>query len=146
MLFEELMMQNRFAVIRDVAITNQPSGDNVTASDYIVTWGQRGRIGDDKLTNRVLFSASRVLPEFDSQAALKLVPAPIAMVSGNNWLDNLTISPVEPIMSRLKTAQVKGLAMPTSFIEPSSAKPATRPLTLPLNNFNRYYQKPLPKH
>jgi hypothetical protein len=34
MLFEELMMQSRFNVIRDVAITNQPSGNNISASDY----------------------------------------------------------------------------------------------------------------
>ena len=93
MLFEELMMQSRFNVIRDVAITNQPSGSDISASDYIVTWGQRGRIGDNTLIERALFSASRVLPEFDSQTAISELPQPIPMVVGDNWLENLSISP-----------------------------------------------------
>ncbi len=134
MLFEELMMQNRFNVIRDVAITNQPIGDNISSADYIVTWGQRGRIGDDKLRERVLFSASRVLPEFDSQAAMNLVPTPIEMLEGDSWLDNLSISPEKQNMSRMMKP-LKNLSM----------------LTVPTDterksNFNRYYQKPLPNH
>ncbi|ALO34452.1 hypothetical protein CMT41_06770 [Colwellia sp. MT41] len=141
MLFEELMMQNRFGVIRDVAITNQPSGNNISAADYIVTWGQRGRIGDDKLTERVLFSASRVLAEFDSQAAINLVPAPITMVVGDSWLDNLTISPSEPNMDNLMK-QLNGYAIP----QPATEKASIAPVTETLENFNRYYQKPLPNH
>lgn len=133
-LFEELMMQNRFAVIRDVAITNQPSGNNISATDYIVTWGQRGRIGDEKLRDRVIFSASRVLPEFDSQAAMNLVPAPIEMLEGKNWLDNLTISPTQAntsnkIKNRMRT-RMRNITTETE----------------PVNNSNRYYQKPLPDH
>jgi hypothetical protein len=93
MLFEELMMQSRFNVNRDVAITNQPTGNNVSANDYIVTWGQRGRIGDDKLIERALFTANRVLPEFDSQTAINQLAQPIPMIVGNNWLENLVISP-----------------------------------------------------
>jgi hypothetical protein len=93
MLFEELMMQSRFNVNRDVAITNQPTGNNVSANDYIVTWGQRGRIGDNKLIERALFTANRVLPEFDSQTAINQLAQPIPMIVGNNWLENLVISP-----------------------------------------------------
>jgi hypothetical protein len=92
MLFEEFMMQNRFNIFRDVAITNQPTGDIIYANDYKVTWGQRGRVGNETIKPRVLFSASRVLPEFDSETALTAVPAPIAMISGNDWIENLTIS------------------------------------------------------
>jgi len=134
MLFEELMMQNRFAVVRDVAITNQPSGDNISASDYIVTWGQRGRIGDDKLRDRVLFSTSRVLPEFDSLSAMEQVPPPIVMVEGNSWFDTLTISPAESNMSRMMK-KVKSSSMLTAPTD-SERK----------SNFTRYYQKPLPNH
>lgn len=134
MLFEELMMQNRFSVVRDVAITNQPSGDNISASDYIVTWGQRGRIGDDKLRDRVLFSTRRVLPEFDSLSAMEQVSAPIVMVEGNSWLDNLTISPVEPNMNRMMK-QTKGAS--TVTVPTDSERKS---------NFTRYYQKPLPNH
>ncbi len=141
MLFEELMMQNRFAVIRDIAITNQPTGESISAADYIVTWGQRGRIGDEKLRERVLFSASRVLPEFDSQAAMNLVPTPIEMVEGNNWLDNLIISTVEPdirkVMKQHKsfTIYAESEQLPSANIAPEQK-----------SNFTRYYQKPLPKH
>lgn len=95
MLFEELMMQKRFDIFRDVAITNQPIGDNIFSSDYKVTWGQRGRIGEQDVQPRVLFSASRVLPEFDSETALMTVPTPIQMTSGNDWIENLTISPIQ---------------------------------------------------
>ena len=139
MLFEELMMQDRFDVIRDVAITNQPSGDNVSSADYIVTWGQRGRIGDDKLRARVLFSASRVLPEFDSQAAMDLVPAPIEMVEGTSWLDNLTISPDEVDASN----QIKSIRVLSNQVR--SARLFSAEIQ-PVNNGSRYYQKPLPKH
>jgi len=127
MLFEELMMQKRFNIFRDVAITNQPLGDNVSAQDYVVTWGQRGRIGEENIKPRVLFSASRVLPELDSVAALNSVPAPIAMKQGNNWIENLTINPAPSnSQKRLKN----------SF----SADPNQQPLTYP------YHHKELPKH
>ena len=133
MLFEELMMKNRFNIVRDVAITNQPTGDNVTSSDYKVKWGQRGRIGDNKLRERVLFSASRVLPEFDSQSAMDQVPTPIQMVEDDSWADNLTISPSDPNMSRKRPFSLYMLSPKTTEAERSV-------------NFNHYYQKELPKH
>jgi len=145
MLFEELMMQSRFEVIRDIAITNQPIGDNISAVDYIVTWGQRGRIGDNKVRDRVLFSASRVLPEFDSQAAMHLVPTPLLMIAGDNWLDNLTLSPSEPNSSNL-------MKQGSPFITPNIRRNNLSDFTLkqrvnnPINNLNRYYHKALPDH
>ena len=127
MLFEELMMQKRFNVFRDVAVTNQPIGDDISGRDYIVTWGQRGRIGEENIKARVLFSASRVLPEFDSVTALNSVPSPIMMTSGNDWIENLTISP-------------------TSSNSPKEAKnsfelESDQPVVL-----NYYHHKTLPKH
>ena len=127
MLFEELMMQKRFNVFRDVAITNQPIGDNVSARDYIVTWGQRGRIGEPRIKSRVLFSASRVLPEFDSATALAGVPAPIAMTTGNDWIENLAISPIPSNSAK----GVESLLM-------------TNQNQRPINY--QYYKKALPKH
>lgn len=141
MLFEELMMQSRFAVIRDIAITNQPIGDNISAADYMVTWGQRGRIGDDKVRDRVLFSAGRVLPEFDSQAAMSLVPTPIEMVEGDSWLDNLTISPSEVNVNNL--IKQRSIYITPNDLSRFAAPPPKRD---PIDNLNRYYQKRLPKH
>ncbi|GAA6172766.1 hypothetical protein NBRC116592_24360 [Colwellia sp. KU-HH00111] len=127
MLFEELMMQKRFNIFRDVAITNQPTGSNVTGQDYIVTWGQRGRIGDTKIKPRVLFSAKRVLPEFDSESALAAVADPINMIIGENWVNNLTISPAPTSGYKLNK---------TEHVIPQQVQP----------RFNQYYQKALPKH
>jgi hypothetical protein len=134
MLFEELMMHNRFNVIRDVAITNQPSGSNISASDYIVTWGQRGRIGDNKLLERVLFSASRVLPEFDSQTAISELPQPIPMIVGDDWLENLSIS-TNPIGQNNEGKTRNGINIESGL---KTEK------TIQNQNFIRYYHKPLP--
>ncbi|NQY87120.1 MAG: hypothetical protein HRT51_05105 [Colwellia sp.] len=129
MLFEELMMQSRFQVFRDVAITDQPTGDNLSAQDYIVTWGQRGRIGEASIKPRVAFSASRVLPEFDSNSALAVVPAPIAMTDGDDWLENLAISPLSiNSISRQRSIDI------------------TTKKNHPIPGTYRYYQKALPKH
>ena len=37
MLFEEFMMQARSDIFRDVAITNQPTDNNISRSDYKAT-------------------------------------------------------------------------------------------------------------
>ncbi|MGL1957437.1 MAG: hypothetical protein OCD00_09005 [Colwellia sp.] len=129
MLFEELMMHERFGIERDVAITNQPTGDIVYANDYIVTWGQRGRIGETTIKPRVLFSASRVLPEFNSNSAINALSPPIPMIVGNNWIENLTIS----------TSQKNKIGKEKELISSRNA-----PLLPP--TFERYYQKALPEH
>lgn len=132
LLFEELMMQSRFNVFRDVAITNLPTGDDIFASDYIVTWGQRGRIGEEEIKERVLYSAERVLPEFNSVDALAEVPTPIMMTPGDNWIENLSISPI--------VDDAKGLVRGKKISN----------LEVQLDNTNRplpdvYYHKDLPK-
>ncbi len=129
MLFEELMMQSRFQVFRDVAITNQPIGNNISGQDYIVTWGQRGRIGETTIKPRVAFTATRVLPEFDTNSTLLTIPTPIALIEGNNWLENLSISP-SPVASSKTIKKTK--------ISPKQEQP--NPVSY------QYYQKPLPKH
>ncbi|QSX42326.1 hypothetical protein [Shewanella cyperi] len=91
MVFEELMMNYRHGVLRDVAVTDSPA--NPTASTVIVDWGQRGRIGDDALAQRAAFVLEGIFPEWDGTAIVASLPAPIAMQSGQSWLTNLTISP-----------------------------------------------------
>ena len=129
MLFEELMMQSRFNVFRDVAITNLPTGDNISATDYIVTWGQRGRIGEESIKARVAYTATRVLAEFDSIEALTQVSEPIAMIVGDNWLQNLTIS---PIINPLNITKKRTMVSP-------NLNQQQRPLS------NEYFHKPLPE-
>ena len=134
MLFEELMMQSRFNVNRDVAITNQPTGNNVSANDYIVTWGQRGRIGDNKLIERALFTANRVLPEFDSQTAINQLAQPIPMIVGNNWLENLVISP-SLLRQNSKSITLNGTDIDSQLMTEQ---------VMQKQYLIRYYHKPLP--
>lgn len=137
MLFEELMMYSRYEVKRDVAITNQPTGSDISGADYIVEWGQRGRFAEPKLKQRVYFSASRVLPEFDSNTALENASAPIPMIVGDNWLENLTISSQNTnfvnMLIQTSSAQNKQLNLLIDSINP-------------IDDTRRYYHKDLPKH
>lgn len=127
MLFEALMMQSRYGVIRDVAVTNLPKGDNISSKDYIVQWGQRGRVANESIKPRVAFTASRILPEFDNTSAINNLPMPIEMISGESWLENLTISPA----SRANKSANKQI---------NNNKANQRPQALP------YYHKALPAH
>lgn len=91
-LFDGFMMNARYGVQRDVAVTNKPSGDNISASDYIVTWGQRGRIGDDNIKPRLHYVLPRILPEFtEANTIISNLPAPTMMTVGNDWLENLSL-------------------------------------------------------
>jgi len=128
MLFDELMMHARYGVQRDVAITNNPSG-NASGHDFIVQWGQRGRIAEPQLFNRALFTANRVLPEFDAQTALENLPNATLMRTGDSWLDNLSL----PIPFKENLAN--------SLMKMESTR--QHPPRLPEYHF---YEKPLPKH
>jgi hypothetical protein len=125
MLFEELMMYSRLSVQRDVAVTNRPTGTPVYANDYIVTWGQRGRVGENTIKTRAQFVAQRVLPEFDATNAISNLPNPIEMQPGADWIQNLILN--EPKQPTSKT---------------SSADWQTKQL---MRDINSYYHKPLPK-
>ncbi|QOL25185.1 hypothetical protein LP316_12885 [Thalassotalea sp. LPB0316] len=102
MLFEELMMQSRYGIRRDVAVTNLPQGNNISITDYIVAWGQRGRIAEPNVSVRADYVTTRILPEFDVDTAINALPTPIAMTAGNDWLENLAISPAPMPVSTLK--------------------------------------------
>jgi len=134
MLFDELMMFARFGINRDVAITNRPTGSEITASDYIVSWGQRGRIGEPSIKPRLAYVAERVLPEFSASAIIDDLPTPIAMVVGNDWVSNLTISPI-PLA---KSNSDKHALSRQEIIETKQKK---APIAV-----TRYYNKKLPKH
>ena len=91
MLFDGLMMKARYDVDRDIAVTNQPQSAD---EQYIVTWGQRGRIGDTNIKQRVNYVTHRILPEFtEATNLINNLAAPLAMDSGKTWAENLTISP-----------------------------------------------------
>lgn len=127
MLFEEFMMQKRFGVFRDIAITNQPRGETVTGNDYIVTWGQRGRIAESNIRTRIDFVLEKVMPDFNRSQALNNLIAPQLMKEGESWVENLSITP-------LATAQSEN-----SILLPEQDNN-------PINLLPRYYHKALPAH
>ncbi len=83
MLFEEALMSHRYAIQRDVAVTDKP--DNPTASSISVDWGQRGRIGDSKLESRAAYVINQMMPELNATAVVRALPTPIAMQQGQSW-------------------------------------------------------------
>jgi hypothetical protein len=100
MLFDGFMMKIRFDISRDVAITNSPKS---TDEQYIVNWGQRGRIGEESIKPRVLFAVSHILPEVkDVESLINDLPNPIMMNAGETWSDNLNISLLPYQQSGLK--------------------------------------------
>ena len=128
MLFEETMMVTRYSVQRDIAVTNQPTGSVVYANDYIVNWGERGRIGETNIKPRANYVVQQVLPELDSNAIINALPTPIPMISGQDWVQNLTLTN-SPKSSVSKENTVKSQKM------------------VPIQRQQiRYYHKALPDH
>lgn len=132
MLFDGFMMKARYNIDRDIAITNAV-GSGGFASDYIVNWGQRGRISDAQVKPRVAHVVERVLPEFDTfQAILDNLPEPIMMEPGKSWIENLDISPSTAPKS-LARAQIS-----SQTIKDNQERP--------INEFSLVYaEKALPK-
>jgi hypothetical protein len=98
MLFDGFMMKIRFDISRDVAITSSPESAN---ESYVVSWGQRGRIGEESIKPRVLYSVSNILPEVnDLEGLVDSLPSPIMMNVGQTWEDNLSISPLTTTQQR----------------------------------------------
>ncbi|AZQ84712.1 hypothetical protein EKO29_12320 [Colwellia sp. Arc7-635] len=90
MLFDAIMMKARYNVDRDIAVTSKAS----TSAEYVVTWGQRGRIGDENIKPRVDYVTSRILPEFtEASDIIDNLVTPIAMQPGRTWAENLAITP-----------------------------------------------------
>lgn len=87
MLIEEAMMQLRYGVLRDVAFTPKRLAGQ-SSSSLVVTWGQRGRIGEMSIRPRVKHVASQTMPYLDPTLFDKLA-APIALKAGYTWGQNL---------------------------------------------------------
>lgn len=87
MLIEEAMVQLRFGILRDVAITPllTPTG---SSADLVVHWGQRGRVGHAAIRPRVAEVMSQITP-WVSASELDRLQAPQTLVSGRTWAVNL---------------------------------------------------------
>ncbi|GLX80104.1 hypothetical protein tinsulaeT_34440 [Thalassotalea insulae] len=83
-LFDGFMMQVRYNVLRDVAVSDQAYQQ--------IFWGQRGRIGESWIKPRVEFVSSRILPELTlvSDYVNALAP-PQALDISKDWSGSLVI-------------------------------------------------------
>ncbi len=89
MLFEEFMMVYRHNIRYDLAFTNVYT-EGMTTENLTVAWGQRGRIAEPAIKPRVKLVLNRVAPWID-QTEVDRLPAPVMMVPGTTWGQNLTV-------------------------------------------------------
>ncbi|MBT9494315.1 MAG: hypothetical protein IV107_18660 [Paucibacter sp.] len=87
MLLEETMMQLRYGVLRDYAVTNKLA-EGALSADLIVTWGQRGRIGEAAIKPRAKLVLAEAMPWIDAALVDTLAP-PLALRPGQSWGANL---------------------------------------------------------
>ena len=87
MLVEEALVQLRYGVLRDFAITPRPP-EGASSADAIVTWGQRGRIGDPALRARLRLVLADVRPWLPA-SELDRLAAPVFLRAGLSWGQNL---------------------------------------------------------
>lgn len=87
MLAEEALMQLRHGVLRDVAVTPQfKSGE--TSADLVVSWGQRGRVGDAAIKPRVALVLAQTMPWLPAGFTDSLA-GPMPLRAGLTWGQNL---------------------------------------------------------
>tara|TARA_R110002073_G_scaffold5076_8_gene32078 strand:+ start:13853 stop:15145 length:1293 start_codon:yes stop_codon:yes gene_type:complete len=92
MAFEEAMMFHSYGISRDIAVTNAPGSS--LCGDYLVSWGQRNRIGDLAVQARSLLAVSQILPErlANVEDSLASMPSPTQMTAGVNWCANINLT------------------------------------------------------
>ena len=86
MLAEEALMQLRHGVLRDVAVT--PQFLSGSSADQVVTWGQRGRVGDTAIKPRVALVLAQTMPWLPAGLTNGLA-APVQLRAGLTWGQNL---------------------------------------------------------
>jgi hypothetical protein len=70
-----------------VAITPALTASS-TSSNILLTWGQRGRVGEAKIKPRVALVMSQVFP-WVAASELDALAAPQPLAAGKSWLANL---------------------------------------------------------
>ncbi len=104
--FDAVMMSFLFRWERDVALTDKGS-DPDTSSDNLVAWGQRGRIGDSAVVQRVRLAVQTIYSgEPDILGSLEHyidnLPAPRAMRTGDTWEENVVLGAQSNLGSTLR--------------------------------------------
>lgn len=89
MMFEEAMMQHHFDMMRDMAFTDRPEGENIYCDDYIVRWGTRGRVGDEQIQPRLALALSLLLDETDVSPYIEQLEPVEPLTDNIGWCANL---------------------------------------------------------
>ncbi len=87
MLLEETMMQLRYGVLRDYAVTTKLQ-EGALSADLSVSWGQRGRIGEAAIKPRAKLVLAEAMPWVDT-ALLDTLAPPLQLRAGQSWGANL---------------------------------------------------------
>ena len=85
MLFERFMMLYRLEAEADVGVFTRATLED---GSFIPTWAQRNRVSDDKVTMRVDYVVSRILPELDVPAIQASLPSPYLLPNDITWRDS----------------------------------------------------------
>jgi len=100
MTLEELLMNRRLGMQRDVAITDRITANTTSGSQVVVRWGQRGRVGSPSIKPRAKAIAQALVPWFDA-TQVDAMPAPLPMRPGQSWTSNLVLpAPLAPAAAR----------------------------------------------
>ena len=86
MLAEEALMQLRHGVLRDVAVV--PQFLSGASADQVVTWGQRGRVGEAAIRPRAALVLAQTMPWLPAGFTDGLA-APVQLRAGLTWGQNL---------------------------------------------------------
>lgn len=68
MLFQASMLKKHYNVDMDSAFVGNPTDDNLTCADYIISWGMRNKIAYRNTKERAKFVAESLLPATDFDA------------------------------------------------------------------------------
>ncbi|XOV78220.1 MAG: hypothetical protein ACFHVJ_14900 [Aestuariibacter sp.] len=85
-LFERFMMAYRFEAYADTAIMAKDNNP-----EFLVTWGQRNRIMEQRIQPRTLYSVENIYPELPAQQILAEFPPAQLMTPDTSWFDNLIL-------------------------------------------------------
>ncbi|HSG62094.1 MAG TPA: hypothetical protein VLA24_11760 [Pseudomonadales bacterium] len=95
MLFEEAMMAYLYGTDRIVAFLDRPQTDNPSCDDYLVGWGQRGRIAAPQMAPRVTLVIDHILPDLDPSAVIESFPQVLDFEPGQGYCQNIRTTSAE---------------------------------------------------
>ncbi|QIZ76916.1 hypothetical protein [Ferrimonas lipolytica] len=102
MLFEETLMQLRYGILRDVAVTSGFSDQS--SSNLIVAKGQRSRIGDASIVPRAQLIINMLLPEVGQLEGN--LGTPIDLTRGLNWFEAIYVGNTSAAKMEVSTQSV----------------------------------------